>query len=239
MPPSVRTSASALTALCFAWSKCSLLYRMNGPLTAPSRSATYHGQTLSLPIILSHEHNEVLGFWTAVLPCTALGLFYYFDLRPRRRRQRIESVSLLHHVLQAVMLTSVLDTSKKHTVNCVRKNRTCSANGRRPYTYCRTQRRGICTPRKHVMASLAFRVSRGACSERRRLGGSHRFDNPRRAIRSIRAGRGDRRPRRRCYRPRASFGKLEPAVRPRETEQGAPFIRCPFFVCIAPSLPPR
>ncbi|KAI0702055.1 DnaJ-domain-containing protein [Cerioporus squamosus] len=52
--------------------------------------ASYHGQALSLPIILSHEHNESLGFWTAVLPCTALGLFYYFDLRPRRRKQRIE-----------------------------------------------------------------------------------------------------------------------------------------------------
>ncbi|RDX54743.1 DnaJ-domain-containing protein [Lentinus brumalis] len=52
--------------------------------------ASYHGQALSLPIILSHEHNEALGFWTAVLPCTALGLFYYFDLRPRRRKERIE-----------------------------------------------------------------------------------------------------------------------------------------------------
>ncbi|TFK86075.1 DnaJ-domain-containing protein [Polyporus arcularius HHB13444] len=51
--------------------------------------ASYHGQALSLPIILSHEHNEALGFWTAVLPCTALGLFYYFDLRPRRRKERI------------------------------------------------------------------------------------------------------------------------------------------------------
>lgn len=49
----------------------------------------YHGQTLSLPIILSHEHNENLGFWTAILPSTALALLYYFRLRPRRRIQRV------------------------------------------------------------------------------------------------------------------------------------------------------
>ncbi|KAI0711382.1 DnaJ-domain-containing protein [Earliella scabrosa] len=52
--------------------------------------AAYHGQTLCLPIILSHEHNESLGFWTAVLPSAALALFYYMELRPRRRRQRIQ-----------------------------------------------------------------------------------------------------------------------------------------------------
>ncbi|KAI0746997.1 DnaJ-domain-containing protein [Daedaleopsis nitida] len=52
--------------------------------------ASYHRQTLSLPIILSREHNGGLGFWTAVLPSTALALIYYFQLRPRRRRERLE-----------------------------------------------------------------------------------------------------------------------------------------------------
>ncbi len=94
MPPSVRMSALTLTASCFAWSESGLLRRFVAPLMI-LYSASYHGQALSLPIILSHEHNEALGFWTAVLPCTALGLFYYFDLRPRRRKERIESVYIL------------------------------------------------------------------------------------------------------------------------------------------------
>ncbi|KAI0659323.1 DnaJ-domain-containing protein [Cubamyces menziesii] len=52
--------------------------------------ATYFGQTLTLPIVLSREHNNSLAFWTAVLPSTALALVYYFRVRPRRRKQRIQ-----------------------------------------------------------------------------------------------------------------------------------------------------
>ncbi|KAI0827143.1 DnaJ-domain-containing protein [Trametes gibbosa] len=52
--------------------------------------ATYFGQTLSLPIILSREQNDGVAFWTAVLPSTALTLFYYFRIRPRRRVQRTQ-----------------------------------------------------------------------------------------------------------------------------------------------------
>ncbi|KAH9897035.1 DnaJ-domain-containing protein [Cubamyces lactineus] len=52
--------------------------------------ATYFGQTLTLPIVLSREHNNSLAFWTVVLPSTALALVYYFRVRPRRRKQRIQ-----------------------------------------------------------------------------------------------------------------------------------------------------
>ncbi|KAI0634860.1 DnaJ-domain-containing protein [Trametes polyzona] len=52
--------------------------------------ATYFGQTLTLPVILSREHNNELAFWTAVLPSTALTLIYYFRIRPRRRLQRLQ-----------------------------------------------------------------------------------------------------------------------------------------------------
>ncbi|KAM5532138.1 hypothetical protein V8D89_014163 [Ganoderma adspersum] len=62
--------------------------------------AMYHGQTLSLPIILSHEHNENLGFWTAILPSTALALLYYFRLRPRRRIQRVMYLQQARRQLQ-------------------------------------------------------------------------------------------------------------------------------------------
>ena len=54
------------------------------------RSASYRGQTLALPIVLSHEHNESVGFWTAVLPSAALAAFYYCRLRPRRRKERLQ-----------------------------------------------------------------------------------------------------------------------------------------------------
>ncbi|KAH9849605.1 DnaJ-domain-containing protein [Lenzites betulinus] len=52
--------------------------------------ATYFGQTLSLPIILSREQNDGVAFWTAVLPSTAMTLIYYFRIRPRRRVQRTQ-----------------------------------------------------------------------------------------------------------------------------------------------------
>ncbi|KAI0646506.1 DnaJ-domain-containing protein [Trametes meyenii] len=52
--------------------------------------ATYFGQTLSLPIILSREHNDSLAFWTAVLPSATMALIYYLKIRPRRRIQRIQ-----------------------------------------------------------------------------------------------------------------------------------------------------
>ncbi|KAL1943812.1 hypothetical protein VTO73DRAFT_3630 [Trametes versicolor] len=52
--------------------------------------ATYFGQTLTLPVVLSREHNNALAFWTAVFPSTALSLIYYFRIRPRRRAQRTQ-----------------------------------------------------------------------------------------------------------------------------------------------------
>ncbi|KAI0360473.1 DnaJ-domain-containing protein [Trametes cingulata] len=52
--------------------------------------ATYFGQTLTVPIILSREHNDALAFWTAVLPSAALTVIYYFRIRPRRRKQRMQ-----------------------------------------------------------------------------------------------------------------------------------------------------
>ncbi|OBZ77401.1 DnaJ subfamily C member 11 [Grifola frondosa] len=49
---------------------------------------TYLGQQLSLPVILSHEHNSTLALWTAVVPSTAMAVAYFFALKPRRRRER-------------------------------------------------------------------------------------------------------------------------------------------------------
>lgn len=48
------------------------------------------GQQVSLPIVLSDEHNMRLALCTTVMPSTALVFTYWFVLRPRRRRERLE-----------------------------------------------------------------------------------------------------------------------------------------------------
>ncbi|KAI8986702.1 DnaJ-domain-containing protein [Trametes punicea] len=86
--------------------------------------ATYFGQTLTLPIVLSRELDNSLAFWTAVLPSTAFALVYYFRIRPRRRKQRIlflndarrqlreEKSELLRQWKETVSLLQ--DTAQRH-----------------------------------------------------------------------------------------------------------------------------
>ncbi|TBU31392.1 DnaJ-domain-containing protein [Dichomitus squalens] len=86
--------------------------------------ATYHGQTLTLPIILSHEHNQSVGLWAAVLPSTVLALVYHFRLRPRHRKQRLtylqqarqqlreEKSDLLRQCQETILLLQ--DTASRH-----------------------------------------------------------------------------------------------------------------------------
>ncbi|KZT10262.1 DnaJ-domain-containing protein [Laetiporus sulphureus 93-53] len=50
----------------------------------------YLGQQFSFPITLSHDRDFSLALWTTVMPSTALVVTYFFVLRPRRRRQRIQ-----------------------------------------------------------------------------------------------------------------------------------------------------
>lgn len=52
--------------------------------------AGFLGQQVSLPIVLSDEHNMRLALCTTVMPSTALVFTYWFVLRPRRRRERLE-----------------------------------------------------------------------------------------------------------------------------------------------------
>lgn len=47
-------------------------------------------QRLFLPIVLSHEYNDTLAFWTTLVPSTALVLAYYFAFVPLRRKRRME-----------------------------------------------------------------------------------------------------------------------------------------------------
>ncbi|KAI0938578.1 hypothetical protein AcV5_000221 [Taiwanofungus camphoratus] len=61
---------------------------------------SYLGQQLSLPITLSHDCDTRLAFWTTVVPSTALVTAYWFILRPRRLRQRIEFFRKARRVLK-------------------------------------------------------------------------------------------------------------------------------------------
>ncbi|OSD08750.1 DnaJ-domain-containing protein [Trametes coccinea BRFM310] len=86
--------------------------------------ATYFGQTLTLPVVLSREHNDSLAFWTAVLPSAAFAVAYYFKIRPGRRKQRIlflnearrqlreEKSELLRQWKETVSLLE--DTAQRH-----------------------------------------------------------------------------------------------------------------------------
>ncbi|KAH9941173.1 DnaJ-domain-containing protein [Epithele typhae] len=62
--------------------------------------ASHFGQTLSLPIVLSHMDNDDVAVWTAVVPSVVLGALYYFRLRPRRRKERLEFIRAAHRRLQ-------------------------------------------------------------------------------------------------------------------------------------------
>lgn len=53
-----------------------------------SKSCAYMEQQISLPIVLSTEHDPILGLSATVIPVAALVLGYNFILKPRRKRQR-------------------------------------------------------------------------------------------------------------------------------------------------------
>ncbi|KAI0340380.1 DnaJ-domain-containing protein [Trametopsis cervina] len=50
----------------------------------------YYNQIIQVPITLSNGFDSTIAFWTTVVPSTSVALSYYFLLRPRQRKRRME-----------------------------------------------------------------------------------------------------------------------------------------------------
>ncbi|TCD67798.1 hypothetical protein EIP91_011926 [Steccherinum ochraceum] len=50
----------------------------------------YIGHRLELPVVISHEDDVEVAFWTTLVPTTVFTLAYHFILRPLERKRRIE-----------------------------------------------------------------------------------------------------------------------------------------------------
>lgn len=54
-------------------------------------------QRVSLPIVMSLEHDVSLALWTVIVPSTAFLLGYQFIIKPRRRLKRLAwAISFVH-----------------------------------------------------------------------------------------------------------------------------------------------
>ena len=60
----------------------------------------YLTHRMELPILVSHDNDTEVAFWTTLVPTTVLALTYHFILRPMEHKRRMEYVTFAPAVLR-------------------------------------------------------------------------------------------------------------------------------------------